>query len=288
MNAAEAAVPTDAHLNTDVVIVDAAENTGWMDLRELWRYRDLVWIFAVRDIKVRYRQTVVGIAWTVLQPLGLMFGFNVLKNMLVTEAVPGKVPDQVSTFCGLILYQLFAGILQSATICLVDNRQMVTKVYFPRIALPLSSCLRPLLDFGIGLVVLALLMIWFRVLPSATLIAAPLVVLFTVTTAMAFGLWLSALNAHYRDFGYIVPFLLQVGLFISPAGYEPGNIPGAWRWLYFANPMAALLDSFRWAMLGTPLPSVDSILISALSALAILASGIWYFRRVDRFLADNI
>lgn len=288
MNASEAAVPGHVHLNKDVVIVDAAQNMGWMDLHELWRYRDLIWIFAVRDIKVRYRQTVVGIAWTVLQPLGLMLGFNVLKNMLVTDAIPGKVPDQVSTFCGLILYQLFAGILQTATACLVDNRQMVTKVYFPRIALPLSSCLRPLLDFGIGLIVLLVLMLWFRVMPTASLIAAPLVVLLTLVTGLAFGLWLSALNAHYRDFGYIVPFLLQVGLFISPAGYEPGRIPGVWRWLYFANPMAALLDSFRCAMLGAPLPGMDEILISSLSALAILASGLWYFHRVDRFLADNI
>lgn len=277
----------DVHGRADALIVDASQSSGWIDFREVWRYRELIWIFAVRDITVRYRQTAVGIAWTVLQPLGLMFGFGVLKGMLAAKPVSGQVPDDVSMFCGLLLYQLFTGISGSATLSLVDNRLMVTKVYFPRVVLPLSCCLRPLLDFGIGMVVLVLLMVWHRVPPGIELMMMPVVVALTLVFSTALGLWLSALNGHYRDFGFIVPFVLQVGLFVSPVAYE-AHVPGHWRWFYYLNPMASLLDAFRWTLLGTPLPGWTDMSISALSTLVILVSGAWYFHRVDRFMADNI
>jgi len=285
--------PDDASTNevqtySDVLIVDASKSSGWLDLPELWRYRDLIWIFAVRDIKVRYRQTIVGIAWTVLQPLAQMLAFGVLKKMLVSEPSDGRIPDDVSMFCGLLLYQLFSGIIATATISLVDNRLVVTKVYFPRVALPLSCCIRPVLDFGVGFVVLILLMLWFQVAPGFAFIMAPVVLLLTVLVGLAFGLWLSALNAHYRDFGYIVPFLLQLGLIVSPVAYESSRVPEGWRWFYFMNPMATLLDTFRWTILGTPLPGWDAITVSVLSTLFLLVSGAWYFHRVDRFMADNI
>ena len=277
-------VPNDQ----EVVIVDANHSAGWFDLREVWRYRDLIWIFADRDIKVRYRQTVVGIAWTVLQPLAQMIAFNGLLQMLKSEPGEGTVPRPVSIFCGLVLYQLFAGILAAATSCLVDNRQLVTKVYFPRIVLPLSACLRPLLDFGIGLCVLIMLMLWFRVVPGIGFLLAPGIVLLTVLTGLAIGLWLSALNAHYRDFGYVVPFMLQIGMLVSPVLFESNVVPQQSRWLYHLNPLAALLDAFRWAMLGAAFPEWTSLSLSMLSLLLLLISGGWYFRRVERFLADNI
>jgi len=277
-------VPNDQ----EVVIVDANHSAGWFDLREVWRYRDLIWIFADRDIKVRYRQTVVGIAWTVLQPLAQMIAFNGLLQMLKSEPGEGTVPRPVSIFCGLVLYQLFAGILAAATSCLVDNRQLVTKVYFPRIVLPLSACLRPLLDFGIGLCVLIMLMLWFRVVPGIGFLLAPGIVLLTVLTGLAIGLWLSALNAHYRDFGYVVPFMLQIGMLVSPVLFESNVVPQQSRWLYHLNPLAAWLDAFRWAMLGAAFPEWTSLSLSMLSLLLLLISGGWYFRRVERFLADNI
>jgi lipopolysaccharide transport system permease protein len=277
-------VPNDQ----EVVIVDANHSAGWFDLREVWRYRDLIWIFADRDIKVRYRQTVVGIAWTVLQPLAQMVAFNGLLQMLKSEPGEGTVPRPVSIFCGLVLYQLFAGILAAATSCLVDNRQLVTKVYFPRIVLPLSACLRPLLDFGIGLCVLIMLMLWFRVVPGIGFLLAPGIVLLTVLTGLAIGLWLSALNAHYRDFGYVVPFMLQIGMLVSPVLFESNVVPQQWRWLYHLNPLAAWLDAFRWAMLGAAFPEWTSLSLSMLSLFLLLISGGWYFRRVERFLADNI
>jgi lipopolysaccharide transport system permease protein len=270
------------------VIVDAAQNSGWFDLREIWRYRELIWIFADRDIKVRYRQTIVGIAWTILQPLAQMIAFNGLFQMLKSKPVEGTVPGPVTIFCGLVLYQLFAGILAAATACLVDNRQLVTKVYFPRIVLPLSACLRPLLDFGIGMVVLIVLMTWFRVLPGPAILLSPMIVLMTVISGLSIGLWLSALNAHYRDFGYVVPFLLQLGMVVSPVLYESSLVPLQWKWLYQLNPMAALLDGFRWSLLGTGFPNVTGLVISFFSLVALLISGGWYFQRVERFLADNI
>ena len=278
----------DTQADPDVLIVDASEPFGQFDVRELWRYRELIWIFADRDIKVRYRQTLVGIAWTVLQPLAQMLAFNGLFRMLESNPLGDKVPYPVMSFCGLLLYQLFAGILAASTLCLVDNRQMVTKVYFPRVVLPLSACLRPLLDFGIGLIVLVGLMLWFRVPTSGSIVLSPLVVLLTVVSGVSIGLWLSALNAHYRDFGYVVPFLLQLGMVVSPVLYLTSRVPVRWRWLYQLNPMSTLLDGFRWAVFGTDFPSLEGMFISSVSLLCLLVSGAWYFRRVDRFLADNI
>lgn len=288
MSSSESTSPREHRQHQEVVIVDAAQNSAWFDLHELWRYRELIWIFADRDIKVRYRQTIVGIAWTILQPLAQMVVFTGVFRMLKSEPVGGDIPYPVTSFCGLLLYQLFSGILATSTGCLVENRQMVTKVYFPRIVLPLSSCLRPLLDFGIGLVVLITLMLWFQVLPTVAVVLSPIVVFLTVLAGLSIGLWLSALNAHYRDFGYVVPFVIQLGMLVSPVLYESVLVPDQWNWLYHINPLAALLDAFRWSLLGTATPRWDGILISFLSLLAMLLSGAWYFHRVDRFLADNI
>lgn len=278
----------DRPADSELIVVDADHYSRWFDLKELWRYRELVWIFAERDVKVRYRQTVVGIAWTILQPLTQMIVFTGLFRMLKTEPVEGSLPYQVTSFCGLLLYQLFSGILSASTGCLVENRQVVTKVYFPRLVLPLSACLRPLLDFLIGLVVLVILMIWFRVVPGAAVVLSPVVILLTVICGLSIGLWLCALNAHYRDFGYVVPFMLQLGMVVSPVLYESSLIPARWTGLYHFNPMAALLDAFRWTFVGTSPPRWDGVLISLVSLVCLLLSGAWYFRRVDRFLADNI
>lgn len=288
----------DAHsLATEVVVVDTNQPAGWFDLHELWRYRDLIWIFAHRDITVRYRQTLVGIAWTVLQPLALMCAFGVFKRMLVPSTVDGYIPDEVKsngpimTLSGLILYQMFSGIISTSTLCLVDNRQMLTKVYFPRIVLPLAASLRPILDFGIGLITLLLMMCWFQIPIHAAILLAPLIVLATAIVGLAFGMWLSALNAHYRDFGHIVPFALQLGLIVCPIASTTLAIKaGIWRCLYFVNPMASLIECFRWSMIANAdtFPGWLEISISTMSALALLFSGAWYFRRVDRFLADSI
>ena len=280
-------------------VIDAAKPARWFDWREVWRYRELVWMLAARDIKVRYRQALVGMAWIILQPLVQVVIFSSLFGPLIegrnANGVPANVaadngvPYEVSTFCGLLLWTLFATIVMSATNCLVDYRHLLTKVYFPRIVLPLAACLRPLVDFSIGSVVLIAVMAWYCIMPTVALLALPCVVVLTVLAALSLGLWLSALNVHYRDFGIVVPFALQMGFFISPVVYETSRlIPAEWRWLYGLNPMASLLEAARWCVLGTRGPGAVEMLMSVLATLFILLTGEWYFRRVERFLADRI
>ena len=269
-------------------VIDATKPARWFNWREVWRYRELILMLAARDIKVRYRQALVGMAWIVLQPLAQVVIFSSLFGLLGERPASAGVPYAVSTLCGLLLWQLFATIVMSCTGCLVDYRHLLTKVYFPRIALPLSACLRPLVDFGVGMVVLIVAMAWYRVVPTMALLALPFVVLLTVLAALSLGLWLSALNAHYRDFGIVVPFALQMGFFISPVVYNSALIPAEWRWLYGLNPMAALLESFRWRLFGVGGPGPLEILMSVLAMLFVLLTGEWYFRRVERFLADRI
>jgi len=270
-------------------VIDADQPTRWFDLREIWRHRELVWILAARDIKVRYRQAAVGLAWVVLQPVAETLVFTGLFSLLGKRPATGEAPYGASLFCGLVLWQLFASIVTASTTCLVDNRQLLTKVYFPRVVLPLSAALRPLVDFGVACTVLALLLAWHWIAPTVAWVVAPVVVAVTVLTALSLGLWLSALNAHYRDFGYIVPFLLRIGFFISPVIYETASlIPPQWRPVYGLNPMASLLDAFRWSLLGTEAPSLLSLTISTVALLVVLWTGAWYFRRVERFLSDRI
>ena len=275
-------------------VIDTTRPARWFDWREVWRYRELVLMLAARDIKVRYRQALVGMAWIILQPLVQVAIFSSLFGRLIEGQGDGvssddRVPYEVSTFCGLLLWTLFATIVTSATSCLVDYRHLLTKVYFPRIVLPLAACLRPLVDFGIGSIVLIAVMAWYRIVPTTALLALPCVVLLTVLAALSLGLWLSALNAHYRDFGIVVPFALQMGFFISPVVYETSRlIPSEWRWLYGLNPMASLLEAVRWCVLGTSGPGAIEMLMSVLATLLVLVTGEWYFRRVERFLADRI
>ena len=276
-------------------VIDAARPARWFDWREVWRYRELVLMLAARDIKVRYRQALVGMAWIILQPLVQVVIFSALFGGLmqgredggVTSKAPG-IPYEVSTFCGLLLWTLFSTIVMSATNCLVDYRHLLTKVYFPRIVLPLSACLRPLVDFSVGGAVLVAVLAWYRIVPTVALLALPCVVLLTVLAALSLGLWLSALNAHYRDFGIVVPFAMQMGFFISPVVYSAVRIPADWRWLYGLNPMASLLEAFRWSLFGVGGPGTAEILMSVLATLLVLLTGEWYFRRVERFLADRI
>lgn len=269
-------------------VIDAARPARWFDWREVWRYRELVWMLASRDIKVRYRQALVGMTWIILQPLVQVVIFSSLLGRLMKGQDDSGVSYEVSTFCGLLLWTLFATIVMSATNCLVDYRHLLTKVYFPRIVLPLSACLRPLVDFSVGSAVLVAVMAWYRIVPTAALLALPCVVLLTVLAALSLGLWLSALNAHYRDFGIVVPFAMQMGFFISPVVYSATLIPTEWRWLYGLNPMASLLEAFRWSLFGVGGPGVVEMLMSVLTTLLVLLTGEWYFRRVERFLADRI
>ena len=274
----------------DVFVIDATIAAQWFDVAELWRFRELIWILTLRDIQVRYRQALVGLAWVVLQPLAQMLVFNVFFKLI--RPVDGTVSyesSMVSILCGLALWQLFASILLGSTNCLVDNRQLITKVYFPRVVLPLSATFRPLIDFFVVLGVLLAFLGFWQTWPGIAILGLPLVVLGTMVLGFSFGLWLSALNAHYRDFGHIVPFVLQIGFFVSPVIVETSNvIPQKWQLLYAINPMSCLLGAFRGCVLGTPWPTLSQGMISSAVAVVVLTSGAWYFHRVERFLADRL
>ncbi|MCP4891248.1 MAG: ABC transporter permease [Planctomycetaceae bacterium] len=265
--------------------------TGWqlVDLAELWEYRDLIWMLSLRDIKVKYRQTIVGVAWAVIQPLITMVVFGVLFQLIKGQPTTGDVPYAVTCLCGLVPWQLFAGTLSQSTSSLVVNQNLVTKVYFPRVALPLSTLVAGLVDFGIAFVILVGTMAALGVVPSAAIALLPLMVMLVLLTSIAFGLWLSSLNALYRDIEYAVPFFIQIGFFVSPVVYEMNAvIPAKWQWLYSLNPMVGVLEGFRWAMLGTESPPVTSVLLSVIGVLFVLISGLVYFRRMERHFADRI
>ena len=268
---------------------------GWqaINVRELWRYRELVGFLALRDLQVRYKQTALGTAWAVIQPVVNVCVFTLFFNRLAgIQAEPG-VPYAVSTFCALLPWQLFETSLSQAGNSLVNSQQLITKVYFPRLGIPIASLVSGLADFGIALVVLVLMMAgyylsgWhFR--PGWPILLLPVFLLLDVMAALAVGLWLSALNVEYRDVRYVIPFLARVWFLATPVVYLSDIVPGRWRVLYGLNPMAGVIDGFRWALLGSGRPPGPMFLVSTLVAASLLVGGLYYFRRVEKSFADLV
>jgi lipopolysaccharide transport system permease protein len=262
---------------------------GWnlVDLAELWRYRDLLWMLALRDIKVRYKQTLIGAAWAIVQPLATMAVFAVLFGLMSAKATTGAVPYAVSTYAALLVWQLFATSLSRSSASLVENQNMIKKIYCPRIVFPLAPVLAALVDFGVSLALLVPLMAWYGVLPSWSILTLPMFVLIAIVAALAVGLWLAALSAMYRDFMYVVPFLTQFWLFVTPVVYETKSvIPGKWQFLYFLNPMAGVVEGFRWSLFGSTQVPALGLAISTAMVLFVLLTGLAYFRRCENTLAD--
>ena len=260
-----------------------------VDVAELWRYRETVWILGLRDLKVRYRQTLIGVAWAILQPLTMMLVFAMLFHLMGRVPVVGTVPYAVVAFCGLLAWQLFSTTVTGCSNSLVTNRNMITKIYFPRLALPLSTIVVGIVDLLFAMLVLFGLMAWYGIFPSWQIVTLPLFVALAALTSLAVGIWLSALNAIYRDVGFVVPFLIQVGFFLSPVVYETSSvIPKQWQALYALNPMVGVLEGFRWALLGKSMPPWEMMGISFTILLAILIGGLIYFRHTERSFADRI
>ena len=258
-----------------------------LDLVELWRYRDLLWMLALRDIKVRYKQTLIGAAWAVIQPLGTMSIFYVLFRLMGAKAVSEGVPYAVSAYGALLIWQLFSTSLSQSSNSLVDQQALIKKVYFPRLIFPLAPILAALVDFAVALVLLFVLTAWYGVGLHATAAALPLFVLMAVVTALAVGLWFSALSAMYRDFRYVVPFLAQLWLYVTPVLYETASvIPERWRLWYFFNPMAGIIEGFRWALFGVGSLPIAHLAASMAAVAVILTTGLAYFRHVEETLAD--
>ena len=288
MGATQTQMPVAAK-SLEYPVVRIESRRGWLalDLGEVWAYRDLVYFFIWRDIKVRYKQTVMGAAWAVLQPVLTMIVFSLFFGKLAKIPSQG-LPYPIFYYCALLPWMYFATAMQSATNIVVENQRVITKIYFPRVVLPISSVLSGLLDFAISFVVLLFLMAYYRMAPTSAVIWLPLFTLLAVLTALGIGLWLSALNAMYRDVRYIVPFLVQFWMFASPVAYPSSLVPAKWRWLYGLNPMAGVIEGFRWALTGHGQP--PGILLAASSAAVVLLvlSGLVYYHAVEGTIADVV
>jgi lipopolysaccharide transport system permease protein len=270
-------------------------SSGWraVDLVEFWRYRELLWFLAWRDVKLRYKQTALGVAWAVIQPLFTMIFFSLFFGKLA-KVPSGGVPYPLLTLVALLPWQLFLYALTQSSNSLVAEQRLITKVYFPRLIVPIASVLAGLVDFGvtfvltIGMVSLYVAKGWFSVSITPALLALPLFVLFALLTALAFGLWLSALNVKYRDVRYVIPFMSQLWLFATPVAYPSSIVPEKYRVLYGLNPMAGVVDGFRWAILDTARPAWGLLGSSIAVVVVMLVGGLFYFRRVERSFADLV
>jgi lipopolysaccharide transport system permease protein len=269
------------------VRIAPASGLSFPDLGEVWRHRELLQFLVWRDVKVRYKQTILGAGWAVVQPFVTMVVFSVVFGRLASVPSDG-LPYPIFAFAGLLPWQMFAFALTESTNSLVASQHVITKVYFPRLIVPLASTAVSILDFCVAFLVLAAMMVVYGVDLRATALLVPLFVLMAVLTATAAGLWLSALNVRYRDVRHVVPFLIQIWLFLSPIAYPSSLVPVKWQWLYGLNPMAGVVEGFRWALLGTPAPNAPLMIASGCVVLALLAGGLVYFRKTERTLADVI
>jgi lipopolysaccharide transport system permease protein len=258
-----------------------------LDLREMWEYRELLYFFVWRDLKVRYKQTAIGVAWVVLQPLLAMLVFTLFFGRLAKMPSEG-LPYPVFYYTALLPWMYFATSLTHATSTMVEHEKVITKVYFPRLLLPFSSVLSGLVDFAAGFVLLIGMMLYYRRTPTIATLLAPLFLLLAVLTALAMGLWLSALNAIYRDVRYVTPFLVQFWMFASPVAYPSTLVPARWRWLYGLNPMAGVVEGFRWALTGNGQAPGVLVLVSAASVLLLFIGGVIYFQKMEGTIADMV
>jgi lipopolysaccharide transport system permease protein len=277
---------------SEVVILRPSRGWSALNLRDLWAYRELVYFLVWRDVIVRYKQTVLGFAWAIINPLINMIVLQVVFGTFAGMKPEGDIPGPLFRFAAVLPWGLFSSALNSAGRSMLSNRSILTKVYFPRLIIPLSSVLGGLVDFGISFVVLLGMMFFWHVPLSFRLLFLPLIVLLALVTALGMGLWLSALNVLYRDVGYVLPVLTQLLLFISPVGYSTGTVPINLQYFYAMNPIVGVIESFRWVMFGTvpsdSLPLIVLAVISAVVAIILLVTGLFYFLRMERTFADMV
>src|SRR6202140_4979665 len=261
----------------------------WLDLLlgEVWAYRELLYFFVWRDVKVRYKQTVIGVAWVILQPLMTMGVFTIFFGRLAKLPSQG-LPYPVFYFAALVPWTYFSQALSNCTNIVVDNQNVITKVYFPRLILPIAAVFSGLVDFAIGLVVMVVLTLSFGIHPPATVLLLPLLIVLAVLTALGVGLWTSALNALYRDVRAVMPFVVQFWLLASPVAYPSSLVPLRWRWLYGLNPMAGVIDGFRWALTGHGQPPGIAMAASAVGVGIVLIGGLFFFQRMETTIADRV
>lgn len=275
-------------MTAETEIVIEAGRTERQYWRDLFRYRELFYFLAWRDVLVRYKQTVIGVLWAVLRPLLTMTVFVFIFGRVAKLPADG-LPYPVMVFAGMLPWQLFATSLSEGSNSLITNTNLISKVYFPRLIVPASAVIVSFVDFAISLVLLALIMVWYAVIPGLEFLTLPLFILLALAASAGASLWLAALNVQYRDFRYIVPFIVQFGLYLSPVGFSTSVVPERLRLLYSLNPMVGVIDGFRWAISrGTAALYLPGLCCSSLVALFLLLSGTWYFRRMERTFADVI
>ena len=262
---------------------------GWVPLRlrDLWEYRELLYFLTWRDIKVRYKQTALGALWAIIQPFFTMVVFSLFFGRLANIPSDG-IPYPLFAFAALVPWTFFANGLSQSSNSLVGSAELITKVYFPRLIIPVSSILSGLLDFVIAFAVFILMALYYGIYPSISIFLLPFLLLLGFTTALGVGLWLSALNVRFRDVRYIIPFLTQFWLFATPIAYPSSLLSEPWRTVYGINPMVGVVEGFRWALLGTETAPGAMIIVSSLVAVCLLVSGVFYFKRVEKYFADVI
>jgi lipopolysaccharide transport system permease protein len=263
--------------------------TSWssIGLKELWEYRELLYFLVWRDVKVRYKQTALGAAWAIIQPLMMMIVFSLFFGYLGQMPSEG-IPYPIFTFCALLPWQLFAHSLTESSNSLVANERLITKVYFPRLVVPIAAVLGGMVDFAIAFVILLLMMLYYGIVPTWAIVTLPGFILLAIMTALGVGLWLSALNVQYRDVRYTISFLIQFWLFATPVAYSSSIVPERWRPLYGLNPMAGVVEGFRWALLGKSEPPGALLAVSFVVVILVLVGGLYYFRRMEQEFADVV
>lgn len=262
---------------------------GWISLKlsELWEYRELLYFLTWRDIKVRYKQTAIGVAWAVIQPFFAMVIFSIFFGQLAKIPSDG-IPYPIFAYCALLPWQLFSHALNESSNSLVANQGLITKVYFPRLIIPVAPVLAGLVDFGIAFLVLIGMMLYYGIMPTFAVFTIPLFLILAVATALSVGLWLSALNVEYRDVRYTIPFLTQFWLFATPVAYPSSLVPESWRALYGLNPMAGVVEGFRWALLGKAEGPGTLLVVSVMVVIILFIGGLYYFRRMEKTFADVV
>ena|SRR3989440_221908 len=267
--------------------IDPPSQWTSIGISELWEYRELLYFLIWRDVKVRYKQTALGASWAIIQPVFMMAVFSLFFGRLARIPSDG-IPYPIFTFCALLPWQLFSHALTESSNSLVTNERLITKVYFPRLVVPIAAVLGGLVDFTVAFIILVAMMLYYGIVPGWEIITLPGFILLAVLTALAVGLWLSALNVRYRDVRYTINFLIQFWLFATPVAYPSSLVPARWRPLYGLNPMAGVVEGFRWALLGKSEPPGALLAVSVTVVILLLIGGLYYFRRLEQQFADVV
>jgi lipopolysaccharide transport system permease protein len=282
-------VSSESRNSQELPWLEIRPTSGWfpLDLRELWAYRELLYFLAWRDIKVRYKQTAIGVAWAVLQPLAMMLVFTVFFGKLGNLPSDG-IPYPLFTFAALLPWQLFSRTITECTNSLVTDQRLVTRVYFPRIIIPLATTLSSIVDFAISAGLLVALMLFYGIFPGTEIVCLPIFIMLMLVVALGVGFWLAALNVEYRDVRYTLPFLNQFWLFVTPVVYASSMVPERWQLLYGLNPMVGVIEGFRWALLGVGRGPSPMLAVSTAIAIALFVSGLFWFQRREQTFVDRL